>query len=56
MDMPDRTLIMVMTIGIGENLTNDEKRAHLVHLKREHLIDQVWPGAVPPITQAQPSG
>jgi hypothetical protein len=56
MDMSDRTLIMVMTIGIGANLTNDEKRAHLVDLKREHLIDQVWPGAVPPITQAQPSG
>jgi hypothetical protein len=27
--------------GIGANLTNDEKRAHLVDLKREHLIDQV---------------
>ena len=29
LDMPDSTL------------TNDEKRAHLIDLKREHLIDQV---------------
>jgi hypothetical protein len=41
MDMNDRTLVMVMTQGIGANLTNDEKRAHLIDLKREHLIDQV---------------
>jgi hypothetical protein len=30
MDMPDSTLVMVMTQGIGANLTNDEKRAHLI--------------------------
>ena len=41
MDMNDRTLVMVMKQGIGANLTNDEKRARLVDLKREHLIDQV---------------
>ncbi len=41
MDMNDRTLVMVMTKGVGANLTNDEKRAHLIDLKREHLIDQV---------------
>ena len=41
MDMPDTTLVMAMTQGIGSNLTNDEKRAHLIDLKREHLIDQV---------------
>jgi hypothetical protein len=40
-DMNDRTLVMVMTNGIGANLTNDEKRAHLADLRREHLIDQV---------------
>ncbi|MFZ0149276.1 MAG: hypothetical protein WAM72_13245 [Xanthobacteraceae bacterium] len=39
--MNDRTIVMVMTQGIGANLTNDEKRAHLIDLKREHLIDQV---------------
>jgi hypothetical protein len=41
LDMNDRTLIMVMTQGIGAHLTNDEKRAHLADLRREHLIDQV---------------
>jgi hypothetical protein len=41
MDMNDRTLIMVLTQGVGANLTNDEKRAHLIDLKREHLVDQV---------------
>ena len=41
MDMTDKTLVMVMTKGIGANLTNDEKRAHLIDLNREHLIDQV---------------
>ena len=40
-DMNDRTLVMVMTQGLGAHLTNDEKRAHLIDLKREHLIDQV---------------
>jgi hypothetical protein len=41
MDMNDRTLVMAMTQGIGANLTNDEKRAHLLDLKREHLIDRI---------------
>jgi hypothetical protein len=41
MDMPDSTLVMVMTRGIGANLTNDEKRAHLIDLKRERLIERV---------------
>jgi hypothetical protein len=39
--MDDRTLVTVMVNGIGANLTNDEKRAHLIDLRREHLIDQV---------------
>jgi hypothetical protein len=41
LDMNDRTLVMVMTNGIGAHLTNEEKRAHLVDLRREQLIDQV---------------
>jgi len=41
LDMNGRTLVMVMVNGIGKNLTNDEKRAHLTDLRREHLIDQV---------------
>ena len=41
LDMNDRTLVMVMTNGIGAHLTNEEKRSHLTDLRREHLIDQV---------------
>ena len=48
LDMNDRTLVMVMTNGIGANLTNDEKRAHLTDLCREHLIDQVCIQEIPP--------
>ena len=48
MDMPDSTLVMVMTQRIGASLTNDEKRAHLTDLKREHLIDQVCPQEILP--------
>jgi hypothetical protein len=47
-DMEDRTLEMVMTQGIGANLTNDEKRAHLIDIKREHLIEQVCPQQILP--------
>jgi hypothetical protein len=48
LDMNDRTLVMVMTQGIGANLTNDEKRAHLIDIRREHLIDQVCPQEILP--------
>jgi hypothetical protein len=41
MDMPDSSLVMVMTQGIGAPRTNDEKRAHLIDLNRGHLIEQV---------------
>src|SRR5215471_15384099 len=41
LDMDDKTLVLVMTKGIGANLTNQEKRAHLADIRREHLIDQV---------------
>jgi hypothetical protein len=35
------SLVMAMTNGIGAHLTNDEKRAHLIDLRRDHLIDEV---------------
>jgi hypothetical protein len=41
LDMNDRTLVIVMVNGIGAHLTNDEKRAHLIDLTRDHLIEQV---------------
>lgn len=40
LDMPDRSVVLAMTQGIGANLTNDEKKAHLIDIRREHLIDQ----------------
>jgi hypothetical protein len=48
MDLTDTALVMAMTKGVGANLTNDEKRAHLKDLKREHLIDQVCPQEILP--------
>jgi len=48
LDMDDRTLVMVMTQGIGANLTNEEKRAHLIDIRRQHLIDQVCPQEILP--------
>ena len=41
LDMPDSSVVLAMTQGVGSNLTNDEKRAHLIDIRREHLIDQV---------------
>lgn len=41
LDMSDKTLVLVMTKGIGAKLTNEQKKAHLVDLRREHLIDEV---------------
>jgi hypothetical protein len=48
LDMTDQTLVLVMTQGIGANLTNDEKRAHLTDLRRAHVIDQVCPQEILP--------
>jgi hypothetical protein len=39
--MSDRSLILAMTSGIGANLANPEKRAHLADIGREHLVDEV---------------
>ena len=41
LDMADSILVLVMTNGIGAHLSNDQKRAHLSDLKREHLVDQI---------------
>jgi hypothetical protein len=46
LDMTDPTLVLVMTQGA--NLTNDQNRAHLSDLRREHLIDQVCPQEILP--------
>ena len=41
LDMSDQSLVLAMTQGVGSHLTNDEKRAHLTDLKRDHLVGQV---------------
>ena len=41
LDMPDQTLVLVLTKGIGSGLTNSQKRAHLEDINRENLITQV---------------
>ncbi len=41
LDMSDRSVVLAMTQGIGANLTNDQKRAHLADIRRDQLIDQV---------------
>ena len=41
LDMADRSLILAMTQGIGANLSNDQKRAHLRDIGREALIDEI---------------
>jgi len=35
-------------VVIGANLTNDEKRAYLIDIRGEHLIDQVCPQEILP--------
>jgi hypothetical protein len=47
--LSDRSLVQLMTKGIGTRLTADEKRAHLADIRREHLIDQILaPEILPP--------
>ena len=47
--LSDRSLIQVMTQGIGTRLTADEKRAHLVDIRRAHLIEPILaPEILPP--------
>ena len=41
LDMSDRSLILTMTSGVGANLENPEKRAHLADIGREQLVDEV---------------
>ena len=41
LDMSDRSIVMVMTNGIGAHLPNEQKRLHLQDIGRGHLIDDV---------------
>jgi hypothetical protein len=39
--MSDQSVVLAMTNGVGAHLPNDQKRAHLSDIGREHLIDDV---------------
>lgn len=52
--LSDRSLIQLMTRGIGTRLTADEKRLHLKDIRREHLIEQILaPEILPPERRSQ---
>jgi len=40
--------VMALVQGIGENLSNDQKRAHLADIRRDHLVDEVCPQEILP--------
>jgi hypothetical protein len=48
LDMSDRSMVMALVQGIGANLTNDQKRAHLSDVRRDHLVDEVCPQEILP--------
>ena len=41
LDLPDQSVVLAMTRGVGANLNNEQKRSHLHDIKREHLIDEI---------------
>ena len=41
LDMLDNSIILALTKGIGSTLTNDEKRSHIIDIKREHLLEDI---------------
>ena len=41
LDLPDSSIVLLFNNGIGKDLTNEEKKNHLIDIKREYLIDQV---------------
>ena len=41
LDMSDQSLVLAMTVGIGAPLRASEKRAHLIDVRRAHLIDEI---------------
>ena len=41
LDLPDQSIVLLFTNGIGKLLTNEEKKNHLIDIKKEYLIDQI---------------
>ena len=40
-DLQDSSIVSLLLAGIGRHLTNEEKRSHLVDIKKEYLIEEV---------------
>lgn len=41
LNLSDQSTVLAMTKGIGANIPNDQKKAHLEDIGRSHLIDDV---------------
>ncbi len=41
LDMTDQSIVLALTQGIGAALNNEEKRAHLADVGRDHLIEKI---------------
>ena len=41
LDLSDRSLVLIMTSGIGAHLPNDQKSEHLVDINRPHLVKEI---------------
>ena len=41
LDLSDTSIVMLFTNGIGINLTNEEKKNHLIDIKREYLLSKI---------------
>jgi len=41
LDLSDRSLVLIMTSGIGAHLSNAQKSAHLVDINRAHLVEKI---------------
>ena len=41
LDLSDRSLVLIMTSGIGVHLPNAQKNAHLVDIGRAHLVEGI---------------
>lgn len=39
--MGDRSVVLALTQGVGAHIPNDQKRAHLDDIGRNHLIDDI---------------
>ena len=41
LDMSDKSLVLAMTVGIGAEIPNNQKKLHLRDIERAHLIDEI---------------